>query len=137
MTINTEGWRKLGETANATLFEVEPQVLAVVPEEGCTDDGTTARSNIEAQLAYLRPKGQKAGVIVFMDPVGEQTAEARAVYRDDMDPVFHACYALVGGTFFGRAVASVFLGLSKPRIPTSMFGSFEEALEWCRAQVGK
>jgi hypothetical protein len=72
-----------------------------------------------------------------MDPVAEQTADARAVYRDDTDPVFFACYAIVGGTFFARAVGSVFLGLSKPRIPTSMFGSFEDALEWCRTHVGK
>lgn len=137
MTINTEGWRKFGETANATLFEIEPNILAVVPEEGCTDDGDTAKANLEAQLTYLKSKGQKAAVIIFMDPVAEQTAAARTVYRDATDPVFLACYALVGGTFFGRAVASVFLGLSKPNIPTSMFGSFEEALAWCRAHVGK
>jgi hypothetical protein len=137
MTINTQGWRKFGETANATLFEVEPHILAVVPVEGCTDDEATAQANIEAQLNYLRPKGQKAGVIIFMDPVAEQTAAARTVYRDATDPVHLACYALVGGTFFGRAVASVFLGLSKPNIPTSMFASFEEAIEWCRAQVGE
>jgi hypothetical protein len=137
VTINAENWRKFGETANATLFEVEPRILAVVPVEGAIDDEATAKANLETQLAYLKPKGQKAGVIIFMDPVAEQTAAARAVYRDASDPVFLACYALVGGTFFGRAVGSVFLGLSKPGIPTSMFGSFEEALEWCRAQVGK
>lgn len=137
MTINTEKWRKFGETANATFFEVEPNILAVVPVEGCTDDEATAKASIETQLAYLRPKGQKAGVIIFLDPIAEQTAAARTVYRDAPDPVFQACFALVGGTFFGRTVGSVFLGLSKPRVPTSMFGSFEEALEWCRAKVGK
>jgi hypothetical protein len=137
MAIDTEGWRKLADTPNATLFEVEPNILAVVPEEGCTDDGDTAKANLQSQLTYLKAKGQKASVMIFMDPVGEQTAAARTVYRDATDPVYLACYALVGGTFFGRAVASVFLGLSKPNIPTSMFGTFEEALPWCRAHVGK
>jgi hypothetical protein len=137
MTLNTEKWKKLGETSNATIFEVEPHILAVVPVEGAIDDGDTAKANLEMQLNYLSSKGQKAGVIITMDPVAEQTAAARAVYRDDTDPVFFACYAIVGGTFFARAVGSVFLGLSKPRIPTSMFGSFEDALEWCRTQVGK
>jgi len=137
MTINTENWQKISDTANATLYEVEPNILAVVPVEGAIDDGDTAKTNVESQLTYLRPKGQKAAVMIFMDPVAEQTAAARAVYRDDTDPVFHACYAIIGGTFFARAVGSVFLGLSKPQIPTSLFGSFEEGLEWCRAQVGK
>jgi hypothetical protein len=137
MTINTENWQKIGETANATIYEVEPRILAVMPVEGAVDDGDTARANLEVQSTYLRSKGQKAAVIITMDTVAEQTADARAVYRDDTDPVFFACYAIVGGTFFARAIGSVFLGLSKPRIPTSLFGSFEEALEWCRANLGK
>ena len=137
MTINTENWKKIGKTANATIYEVEPRILAVVPVEGAIDDGDTAKANLDMQLNYLRSKGQKAGVIITMNPVAEQTAAARAVYRDDTDPVFFACYAIVGGTFFARAVGSVFLGLSKPRIPTSMFSSFEDALEWCRIQIGK
>lgn len=135
MNLNTENWQKFGETANAAFFEVEPRVLAVVPVEGCIDDETTATASIETQLAYLRSKGQKAAIIIFMDPIADQTAAARTVYREGPDPVYQVCFALVGGTFFGRAVGSVFLGLSKPRIPTSMFGTFEEALEWCRAQV--
>ena len=137
MNIDTENWHKFGETANATFFEIEPHVLAIVPVEGCTDNETTARASIETQLAYLRSRGRKAGVIIFMDPIAEQTAEARAVYREAPDPVYHACFALVGGTFFGRAVGSVFLGLSKPQVATAMFGSFEEALEWCHTQVRK
>ena len=137
MNIDSANWHKFGETANAAFYEIEPHVLAVVPIEGCTDTEATARASIETQLAYLRPKGQKAGVIIFMDPIAEQTAEARSVYREAPDPIFHACFALVGGTFFGRAVGSVFLGLSKPRVPTALFGSFEEALEWCHAQSRK
>ena len=137
MKIETTNWQKFDETTNAVFYEIEPQVLAVVPTEGCTDDETTAQASIETQLAYLRPKGHKAGVIIFMDPVAEQTSAARAVYRDAPDPTYQACFALVGGTFFGRAVGSVFLGLSKPRIPTAMFGSFQEALEWCRTQAEK
>ena len=68
--------------------------------DGCTDDEESARASIETQLAYLRPKGRKAGVIVFMDPIADQTAAARAVYKNEPDPVYQACFALVGGTFF-------------------------------------
>jgi hypothetical protein len=135
MIIHSEHWQKFGETANAQFFEVEPHVLAVVPVEGSTDDEITARASVETQLAYLRQKAQTAGIIIFMDPIAEQTAGARAVYRDEPDPAFQKCFALVGGTFFGRAVGSIFLGLSKPRVPTLMFATFEEARQWCHSMV--
>lgn len=45
---------------------------------------------------------------------------------------FQICFALVGSTVFGRAVSSVFMGLHPPRVPTRMFGTFEEALTWIR-----
>ncbi len=137
MKINTDKWTKIGQTANADFYEVDPQVLAVVPYEKCTDDEVTAKASVDLQLAYLRPKGRKAGVIIFMDNITQQTSGARTVYRDAPDPAHQAGFALVGGTPFGRAVASVFLGLSKPRVPTLMFGTFEEALAWCHAQVSK
>ena len=41
-------------------------------------------------------------------------------------------FALIGGTVFGRAVASVFPGLSRPSAPTKMFGDLERALAWLR-----
>jgi hypothetical protein len=134
--VDTDGWRPIGRSANADFYEVEPHVLAVVPFDGCTDDEETARQSIETQLNHLREHRTRAGVVVFMDPVAEQTAGARTVYRDLPDPAFHVCFALVGGTGFGRAVASFFIGLSPPKVPTRMFASFDEAIEWIRKTVG-
>lgn len=137
MKINTTNWQKIGQTANAEFFEIEPGLLAVVPAEGCTDDGTTAQASVDTQLAYLRNQQQAAGIIIFMDPIAEQTVAARTVYREAPDVNFQKCFALVGGTFFGRAVGSVFLGLSRPKAPTQMFGTLEEAIAWCRTHVKK
>lgn len=137
MSIDTKNWTKIGQTANADFYQIDGSTLAVVPFEGCTDDQSTATASVETQKAYLRSKGQKAGIIIFMDPVAQQTAEARVAYRDLPDPQYQVCFALVGGTVFGRAVGSVFLGLSKPRVPTQMFATQEQALAWCHAQVKK
>jgi hypothetical protein len=54
------------------------------------------------------------------------------VYRVAPDPAFQACFALVGGTTFGRAVGSFFIGIHPPRVPTRMFATTEEALRWAR-----
>jgi len=137
MTINTMNWIKFGQTANAEFYEISKDTLAVVPFDGCTDDEATAKASVQTQLDYLRPKKQKAAVVIFMDNIAQQTAGARAIYRDMPDSAFQVCFALVGGTVFGRAVGSVFLGLSRPQVPTQMFATLDQALEWCRSQVNK
>lgn len=137
MSIDISNWYKFGQTANADFYEISPGLLAVVPFNRCTDDETTAKASVQTQLEYLQAKKQRAAIVIFMDNIIQQTAGARAIYRDMPDSTYQACFALVGGTSFGRAVGSVFLGLSKPRVPTQMFGTLEQALEWCRSQVDK
>ena len=132
---DTATWTKFATTSNADFYEIEPHALAVVPFEGTTDDAATARESVAAQLQYLRARGQRAGIIVMMDRVVEQDGGARAVYRDEPDPAFQACFALVGSTAFGRAVASIFIGINPPRVPTRLFATLEEALAWVRTIV--
>ncbi len=135
--LDTEKWTKFGQTDNADFYQIEEGILAVVPHEGCTDDDVTAKASIETQLAYLRAKNQKAGIIIFVDGICQQTAGARNVYRALPDSKHQVCFALVGGTVFGRAVGSIFLGLAKPCIPTQMFATPELAVDWCHEQVKK
>jgi hypothetical protein len=132
MTPDTSTWSPIGRSPNADVFEVEPGVLAVVPFDGSTDTADTAAENIRIQLAHLRASGRRAGTVVFMDHVVAQNAGARDVYRNDPDPTFQTCFALVGNTMLGRAVISVFMGLHRPRVPTRMFGTLEDALAWIR-----
>jgi hypothetical protein len=129
---DTTGWSPIGRSGNADFFEIEPGVLAVVPFEGTTDSADTAAESIRIQLSHLRTHGRRAGTIVFMDPVASQNSGAREIYRTAPDPTFQTGFALVGSTMFGRAVSSVFIGLNPPRVPTRMFGTFEEALSWIR-----
>jgi hypothetical protein len=129
---DTTAWRPIGRSGNADFFEVEPGVLAVVPFDGSTDTANTAAESIQIQLAHLRASGRRAGTVVFMDNVVAQHSGARDVYRNAPDPMFQTGFALVGSTMFGRAVSSVFMGLHPPRVPTRMFGTFEDAVAWIR-----
>jgi hypothetical protein len=125
---------RIGQSANADFFEMEERVLAVVPFDRCDDNEQTARESIRIQLAYLRERKKRAGVLVFMDRIVSQSAAAREVYRVEPDPAFQTCFALVGGTPFGRAVASFFIGIHPPRVPTRLFATTDEALHWARLQ---
>jgi hypothetical protein len=130
MQIDTTGWKKFGDTANAEFYEVEPDILAVVPHEKCRDDATTAAASIDTQLKYLKEKGRRAGVMIFMDRISDQDSGARSIYRDRPDKQYQAGFALVGGTAFGRAVAGFFIGISHPPVPTKMFATEKEAMAW-------
>lgn len=133
--VDTSAWTKIGSSDNAEFYEIEPQVLAIVPHSGSTDTAETARQSVEVQLSYLKSKGRRAGSLIFMDRVAEQDSEARTVYREEPDPNFQICFALVGGTVFGRAVGSVFIGLSPPRVPTKMFADIDAAMAWIRERA--
>jgi hypothetical protein len=132
MIPDTAAWTPIGRSANADFFEIETGVLAVVPFDGASDTADTAADSVRIQLTHLRARGRRAGTIVFMDQVASQNSGARDVYRTAPDPTLQTCFALVGGTMFGRAVSSVFIGLNPPRVPTRLFGTYQEALSWIR-----
>lgn len=135
MTPAERGWVLIGESSNARFYEVDPSLLVVVPHEGAVDTAETARESIRIQLEHLRRLDRRAGVVVLVDPVADQDAGARRVYREAPDPSRQACFALVAKSRFGRAVSSIFMGLSPPRCPTRMFGDFDAAVAWARSMV--
>lgn len=135
IAIDTSGWTKIGQSANADFFEVEARVLAVVPFDRCDDNALTARESVRIQLDYLRAQRKRAGVMVFMDRLISQSAAARDVYRVAPDPRFQACFALIGGTIFGRAVGSFFIGINPPQVPTRLFPDAVQALSWARTMT--
>lgn len=125
-------WTEVGRTDNATFYEIEPRILAVVPEDGCTDDENTATQSVEFQHTYWRDMKMTGCAVIYMDNIRDSKAGARKVYGKLPDSKLINGFALIGGTVFGRAVASVFIGLSRPSAPTRMFGDLQQALLWAR-----
>ena len=134
--MSASAWPILGRTANAAFRLAHPRVIVVEPDDGCTDDEVTARESIALQQQHWREQGHRGAAVVLMDRVTHQTKGARRVYQREVDAELIGGFALVGSTAFGRAVASVFVGLSRPAVPTRMYGSVEEALEWAAGLHG-
>lgn len=133
-TVVDPAWTHLGSTSNAEVYEVAPDLLAVVPCADSRDDEATARESIAFQDRHWRQVGRRGGVVVFMDNVLEQDAGARAVYANETQQTLTTCYALVGETFFGMAAGAVFTGLARPGPPTQVFASLADARGWIDAQ---
>jgi len=125
-----EGWKRLPSTANADWYEVQRDVLAIMPHQDARDTAVSARESIDIQRRHWQRAGHRGGVIVFMENLLDQDSGARSVYMKESDPSCTTCYALIGGSFFSQAIASVFTGLARPRVPTSIFRTLDDALPW-------
>lgn len=135
MSVDTSKWKQIGSSSNAKFFELDEHVLVVVPEEGSSDTAASAEDSIRIQVEYLREKSRRSGTVVLLDGIAGQDSGARAVYRDRPDPSHQVCFALVGGTLFGRTVGSIFISLAPPKCPTKLFKTFDEAVAWVRVMV--
>ncbi|MBK7861542.1 MAG: hypothetical protein IPJ65_23595 [Archangiaceae bacterium] len=74
--------------------------------------------------------GQKARVLVDLRAARSQSREARQLYSGAESDAHTCCCALVVGSPISRVLGSFFLGLNKPRYPTRIFTSPEDAERW-------
>ncbi len=129
MTIPAE-WVRVGETSNADIYEAAPDILVISPHANCVDTEQTARESVAFQDRYWRANGRRGAVVVLMDQILSQEGGARAVYVNETRQSLTTCYALVGETFFGQVVSSVFTGMAQPGLPTRVFPSIDAARPW-------
>ena len=120
----------VGRTENTRYYHLDPDVLFVLPEPGVTDDGPSAVMNANFQIKFARDLGRRVAVVVHLTSLAGQDAEARRVYSERMESKLFYAAALVAGRPISRAIASFFLGLTKPKFPTTVHPSFEHAIQW-------
>ncbi len=126
----SDSWTSVGRTSNTQYHRAEPDVLIVLPDANLKDDGPSAMMNADFQLAFARAAGRPVAVVVQMTSLLSQDGAARRVYAERMEPKLFFAAALVATNPMSRAIASFFLGLTKPKIPTRVFDSFDAALAW-------
>lgn len=129
-TIDTSGWTPVDSTSRCDCYKVAPTLAVMVPHEGMRDTVDTAREHVAWQDAYWKEQGHPGCVAIFMDRIVDQEAAARDVYAQETDKALTLGYALIGSTFWGRAIAAVYTGLKKPPVPTRFFGTLEDAMPW-------
>lgn len=120
----------VGRTDNATFYLVAERVLAIVPFVDTDDNGATSLQSIRFQENYWRERGTRGSCIVFMDRVLTQDRDARENYKLAPDAALISGFALVTSSMLGRAVSSLFVGLSAPAVPTKVFSTMAEAMKW-------
>jgi hypothetical protein len=135
MSLVEASWQLVGNTSN-TEYRTKPEardILIVLPQSGLRDSGDSARMNIDFQLEYARSVGRPCAVVVHLASLMSQDAEARRVYASAMTPEHFFAASLVVSSLISRAIGSFFLGLSRPAVPTKMWGDFGKAIAWAES----
>ena len=123
-------WLSVGSTTN-TEYRTKAgarDILIVLPSPGLRDNGASARMNIDFQISYAESVGRRCAVIVLLGSLMSQDAEARRIYAAGMRPDRFFAASLVVTSPISRAIGSFFLGLTRPPVPTRMWGDFTKAI---------
>ncbi len=114
----------LGEDGIARVIHVHGAEVALVDVQ-------------ETMAAYLRiRKGKSRPLLVDTKSMKSLSREARHYYASDEAAKVASAVALVVDTPVSRVLANFYLGLSNPRLPTRLFSSEDEALEWLKGYIG-
>lgn len=129
---NASEFKSVGNTVNTDYTIADPDILIATPKPGTVDSPELAKINVEFQTNYARDLGKPCCVVVTVDNLLAQDAQTRRVYTEGIgEPLLYGL-ALVVGNPLGRAIASFFMGLSRPKMPTKMFDSIESAVAWAQ-----
>lgn len=127
-------YKKIGDTTNTEIYiaESDPDILIIVPREGTIDNSKDAHENVKYYHEYARSLGRSCGSVVIMSNMLSQDAEARRAYTE-IDPNLFYGGALVVENALSRALGSFFIGLTRPKVPTKLFETLENGVEWLKS----
>jgi len=129
--VDTSSWTLIGRAANMDFFECEPHIVVGFAHPGSADDAVAAQQKIDLVGAHFATHGRGV-VISFMDGFVSQDAGARRIYRGSNDPLAPYGVCVVTRSLLTRAMASFFLGISRPIFPVKVTNSFDVGRNWAR-----
>lgn len=126
-------YQLIGTYNDIDYYLVEEDIFLVVPRSGFRDTAESARQNVEYLNNYIRKAGRKFGAIIVLKHVLSQDADTRRAYQTLTENGLYFGLALVVDSTLSRAVAGFFMGFSKPVVPTQLFDTAENGINWLKS----
>ncbi|MCB1191875.1 MAG: STAS/SEC14 domain-containing protein [Leptospiraceae bacterium] len=123
------------KTSNTTHWIDEEGIIHSLFDPQTSDTLETAKENIEAdkQLA----EGKQLPLLVDIRNLKSQSREAQNYYADEEAlKVLSACAILIDSGL-SKVIGNFFIAVKKPKLPTRLFTSESEALQWLRQFKGE
>jgi hypothetical protein len=135
MVMGLDELPRVGGTGAGHYARIAPDVIVAVPRPGYVQDEAGARASLHEFVRIAREIGRKQALVVIVDRVQSQDGTSRRVWQREMDPGTVCCLALVADSLLGRAIASFFVGLRRPSVPTRLFATLDQAVSWCSDRI--
>lgn len=90
----------------------------------------------ETMAAYLRlNKGKRLPLFIDTKTMKSMSRETRKYYAGKEAAKVASAAAIIVGTPVSRVLGNFYLGLSNPHLPSRLFSSEDEALEWLKGYI--
>ena len=109
---------------------LDDAIIVCVTRPGAVEDLDCAKENVEVIAQLCTPK--RRPMLADVSGLRSQDREARAWYSTH--PLASAVGLVVGGPI-SRVIASFYLGINRPAVPTKVFDRREDAEVWLRQFV--
>jgi hypothetical protein len=122
------------ETASGTkLWLGEDGIVRIIHIPGAE---VTLENAKETMAAYLKVyKGKRRALLVDTKTMKSIAREARKYYAGPEAAKVASAVALIVATPVSRVLGNFYIGLSNPHLPSRLFSSEDEALEWLKGYL--
>ncbi len=135
MDIDVQAWDEAHTLPHGKLYWIRPGIVAALPDEGVVETPDLSATVYAGYTRLAQELGHPVAIVVLVDRLGDQTPEVRRYWQQVMKTDVLCCAALVSESFFARAISSFFVGISKPEVPTRIFGTLDRAVEWAETHL--
>jgi hypothetical protein len=117
----------------ARLWLGEDGIVRIIHVSGAEVTLEDAR---ETMAAYLKlNQGKRCPLFVDTKTMKSMSRETRKYYAGEEAAKVASAAAIIVGTPVSRVLGNFYLGLSNPHLPSRLFSSEEEALEWLKGYL--
>ncbi|MCK9381775.1 MAG: hypothetical protein M0P95_12030 [Sulfuritalea sp.] len=119
--------------AKASMWLAEDGIVRIIWVPG---SDVTLEDAEESMAAYLKiNQGKRRPMVVDTSTMKSLARGARHYYASEQAAKAASAVGLIVGTPVSRVLGNFYLGLSNPHLPTRLFASESEALEWLKGYI--
>jgi len=124
---------KVIETTNAKVWLREDGITQAVYEPNSRDTLITAKENIAVNKKLH--EGKKKPILIDYRNIKSQDKAARDYFASDEVAEIDSAIAILIDSGFSKVIGNFYMGLNKPKAPTKLFTSEENAIEWLKGYL--
>lgn len=125
--------REIVNIAKASMWLGEDGIVRIIWVPGAE---VTLADAEESMAAYLKiNQGKRRPMFVDSSRMRSLSRETRHYFAGEEATKAVSAVSLLVGTPVSRVMGNFYLGLSNPRLPTRLFDSEDEALEWLKGYI--